>query len=99
MMANQATQAEGAMLMAMGMMALMQSGADNGASGQSGQTAAASDATTTASTASATDTPTAGPQAVMDGGKAAAFASPAGQQAIAAIQAAGGDVTSAGVTM
>lgn len=99
MMSNPNTVPAGIATMAMGLLALAQGAADNNAAGQSGTTADSSATTpsTTSTTASTTPNPT--PTAATDSGMNAAFQTPAGQQAISAITAAGGTVTPDGVTM
>lgn len=100
MLANPPTMPIGMMLLAMGLLALAQGGADSGAAGQSGNTAAQSYAGTgTTGTGATGSSGTSALTPGADGGMAGAFASPAGQQAIAAITAAGGSVSDQGITM
>jgi hypothetical protein len=82
---------QGLMQMLKGLMALAQAMADQNAAGQSGAVAAASSADSTAA-------PVAPPQPTFDGGMAAAFATPQGQQVLAAAQSVGAQVSADGVT-
>jgi sterol desaturase/sphingolipid hydroxylase (fatty acid hydroxylase superfamily) len=92
----------GISMITMGVIAVAQSSADSSAAGQSQTTANTTTASTSgASTASTTGASGTGSGATgaVDGGVGAAFASPAGKQAVAAIANAGGSLTTAGVVM
>jgi hypothetical protein len=104
MMSQPPTVPMGVMLMAMGMLAMAQGGADDGAAAQSGVTGATSTSTTPLGVPSnpsgdSTAAPPGPPALPTDNGMRAVLATDAGKAAVAAIQAAGGDVTPNGVTM
>lgn len=100
MLANPPTVPTGMALIAMGILALMQGGEDSGAAGQSGNTAALSAYGNSSNSGNGSSATTdSASQNALDGGTKAAFSSAAGQQAVAAVAAAGGTLTPNGLTM
>lgn len=97
LLANPQTMPMGMALIAMGILALMQGGSDSGAAGQSGNSAATS-AINNGSPSSVTTDGGGGPTSTTDNGLKAAFATPAGQAAQAALASVGASITAAGVT-
>lgn len=97
MLSNPQTMPMGMALIAMGILALMQGGEDSGAAAQSGNTAATT--ADTSSTSSGTGSSTTGSDSTTDSGAKAAFSSAAGKKAVAAVEAAGGSLTAASLTM